>query len=322
MNWKKISPELMNTYKNGNHTVRIYSDGTKIKETFDPNDDHFTYEFPESFDLKITDYCDAGCSYCHENSTIHGKHSDLNAILPMIKSMTPGTEVAIGGGNALEHPDLESFIFTLLEKDIVANITVNQKHLQKFKNQIFDLFQFRNFGGLGISLTDYTNDEDFKIINKLGPNVVIHTIAGILKPEDYHRLYGRKVLILGYKDLRRGHDNLSKHSDEIQSNIEQLKKDLPMLEKKCKLISFDCLGLEQLNPKEALGMDDETFNMIYQGHDYDMFDKNGNLTVSTMFVDAVNMKVSRSSTSAMDKRYSFTGKEDVRELLAKSCEGY
>lgn len=64
MNWKKISPELMNTYTNGNHTVRIYSDGTKIKETIDPNDDHFTYEFPESFDLKITDYCDAGCTYC------------------------------------------------------------------------------------------------------------------------------------------------------------------------------------------------------------------------------------------------------------------
>ena len=51
-------------------------------------------------------------------------------------------------------------------------------------------------------------------------------------------------------------------------------------------------------------------------------DKDGNITVSTMFVDAVQMKVSRSSTSAMDKRYSFTGNEDVRELLAKSCEGY
>ena len=312
----------MNTYKNGNHTVRIYSDGTKIKETFDPNDDHFTYEFPESFDLKITDYCDAGCAYCHENSTVKGKHADLRALFPMINTMTPGTEIAIGGGNALEHPDLESFICTLHHKDIIANITINQKHLQKFKQKIIELTTFRNLGGIGISLTDSTNDTDFKIINSLGPNVVIHTIAGILKPEDYKRLYGRKVLILGYKDLRRGHDNLSKHSAEIQANIEQLKKDLPMLEKKCKLLSFDCLGLEQLNPKETLGMDDETFNMIYQGHDYDMFDKDGNITVSTMFIDAVNMKVSRSSTSAMDKRYTFTGKEDVRELLAKSCEGY
>ena len=64
MNWKKISPRFISTYVNGNHSVRLYSDGTKIKETTDPNDDHFTYEFPESFDLKITDYCDAGCLYC------------------------------------------------------------------------------------------------------------------------------------------------------------------------------------------------------------------------------------------------------------------
>ena len=66
MNWKKIlpSPIPWYQYRNGNHTVKLYSDGTKVKETIDPNDDHFTYEFPESFDLKITDYCDAGCLYC------------------------------------------------------------------------------------------------------------------------------------------------------------------------------------------------------------------------------------------------------------------
>lgn len=323
MNWKKISPKLISTYVNGNHNVRLYNDGTKIKETIEPNDDHFTYEFPESFDLKITDYCDAGCLYCHENSTVNGKHADLKALLPMLDTMVGGTEVAIGGGNALSHPDLEWFVNELNDRGIIANITINQKHLKPFHDDIIDLYiKHGNIMGIGVSLTDHTNDEDFKIINKLGQNVVIHTIAGVLKPEDYHRLYGRKVLILGYKDLRRGHDNLSKHSAEIQANIEQLKKDLPMLERKCKLISFDCLGLEQLNPKETLGMPDDKFNLIYQGHDYDMFDKDGNITVSTLFIDAVNMKVSRSSTSQMDKRYSFTGKEDIRELLAKSCEGY
>jgi hypothetical protein len=53
-----------------------------------------------------------------------------------------------------------------------------------------------------------------------------------------------------------------------------------------------------------------------------MFDKSGNLTVGTMFIDAVKMEVARSSTAPMDKRYKFTGSEDIRELLAKSCEGY
>jgi hypothetical protein len=176
--------------------------------------------------------------------------------------------------------------------------------------------------GVGISLTDPNNFEDFRIINRLGDNAVIHVIAGVLKPSDYKALYGRKVLILGYKDFRRGHDNLSKHSDEIKKNIEQLKKDLPMLVDKCRAISFDCLGLEQIDPKTVLGMSDEEFAQIYQGDDYDMYDKDGNISVGTMFIDAVRMEVARSSTTPLEKRVPFTGKEYMSDLLSETCWVY
>ena len=86
----------LNTYTNGNHTVTIYSDGTKIKETIDPKADHFTYDFPENFDIKITDQCDGGCRYCHENSTPNGKHGDLKALEPMIATLHAGTECSVG----------------------------------------------------------------------------------------------------------------------------------------------------------------------------------------------------------------------------------
>lgn len=57
--------EILNQYINGNTLVTIYNDGTKIREyNKDPQP-----EFPESIDLKITDYCDMGCPYCHESST-------------------------------------------------------------------------------------------------------------------------------------------------------------------------------------------------------------------------------------------------------------
>lgn len=321
MKWKAILPKLTHKYTNGNHIVKIFDDGTKVKETFDQNADHFTYEYPESFDLKITDYCDAGCTYCHENSTKNGKHANLNLIHYLFATCKKGTEIAIGGGNALEHPDIELFVSYLRSLDLVPSITINQRHLQSHYHKIVKLMDAK-IAGIGVSLTDPNNVDDFRIINDLGKNVVIHVIAGVVKPSDYKALYGRKVLILGYKDIRRGHDNLEKHSDEIKANIEQLKKDLPMLKKRCDVISFDCLGLEQINPKEILNISDEEFNAIYQGHDYDMFDKDGNITVSTLFIDAVNMKVSRSSTAPMDKRYSFTGKEHIGELLIKSCEGY
>lgn len=85
----------LNTYTNGNHKVTIYSDGTKIKETIDPKADHFTYDFPENFDIKITDQCDGGCAYCHENSTVNGKHGDLKAMEPMLATLQAGTECAV-----------------------------------------------------------------------------------------------------------------------------------------------------------------------------------------------------------------------------------
>ena len=318
MIWQKTSPKIIAKYDNGNHRVTLFSNGTKIKETINPDDDHFTYEFPESFDLKITDYCDAGCVYCHENSTKKGKHADLYQLTYMLDSCTPGTEIAIGGGDALSHPDIMALVAKMKTNGLVPSITVNQKHLEKH----FSLLRLLDFAGIGVSLTDSSNKKDIGLINKLGGNVVIHTIAGVLTPKDYPILRDRKVLILGYKDLRRGHDNLAKHTDEIQANIEQLKNDLPMIAKNARALSFDCLALKQLNPKETLGMTDEEFAAIYQGDDYDLFDKDGNLTVGTMFIDAVKMQIARSSTAPMDKRYTFTGNEDIRELLAKSCEGY
>lgn len=318
MIWKKTSPSIIAKYENGNHRVTLFSDGTKIKETINPDDDHFTYEFPESFDLKITDYCDAGCAYCAEDSTKKGKHADLYAIKDVLASCKPGTEIAIGGGNALAHPDLLSLIGEMKSNELIPSITVNQKHLQKY----FKLIKCLDLAGIGVSLTDSSNKKDMRLIDELGSNVVIHTIAGVLTPKDYSVLRDRKVLILGYKDIRRGHDNLSKHTAEIQANIEQLKKDLPMIAKNARALSFDCLALKQLKPKECLGMTDEEFSNIYQGDDYEMFDKNGNLTVGTMFIDAVKMEIARSSTAPMNKRYKFTGDEDIRELLAKSCEGY
>lgn len=85
--------KILNSYINGNHKVIIFDDGTKIKETgsfvtSDPksnkddtanmtqrlkwvsnDDDHFTYDFPENFDIKITDQCDGGCIYCFPANT-------------------------------------------------------------------------------------------------------------------------------------------------------------------------------------------------------------------------------------------------------------
>jgi 2-iminoacetate synthase ThiH len=101
-NMQRIS--VLARYVNGNHRVEIYSDGTRIRSTghwedigdgnrrwVDDDQDHFTYAFPESFDLKVTDYCDGGCAYCHENSTVKGRHGDLSALDHIVDTIHPGT---------------------------------------------------------------------------------------------------------------------------------------------------------------------------------------------------------------------------------------
>lgn len=314
--------KMLATYKNGNHKVIIFDDGTKIKETIDPNADHFTYDFPENFDIKITGYCDAGCKYCHENSTVNGKHGNLRALEPMIKSLHAGTECAVGGGNALAHPDLLWFLEALKNQGVIANITINQRHLFQYKDLICKLVAENLVHGIGVSLTDSSNMEDKEFIKSLGNNVVIHTIAGILSEKDLPFIEGMKVLILGYKDLRRGHALLEKQGDEIHKNIEWLKTKLPELRNSCKVISFDCLGIEQLNPKDLFNMSNDEYYSLFQGADTDVFDNEGNITCCTMYIDVENMQVARMSTAALDKRYAFTGNENISELLKLTTQGW
>lgn len=333
--------KLLKGYENGNHIVRIFDDGTKIKETghfeevclpgkkggykkWVPSDeDHFTYDFPENADIKITDYCDAGCAYCHENSTIKGVHGDLKRIEKTLDSLHAGTEMAVGGGNALAHPDLIWFLEKLKSKGVLANITINQKHLRPYKDLICKLVAENLVHGIGISLVDSSNKDDFDFIDTLGNNVVIHTIAGVLDEKDFEVLKGRKILILGYKNLRRGSSFFEKDFVNINHRMDMLRDVwLPQLRKECKVVSFDCLAIEQLDPKKTLNISQEAWDTLFQGADTDVKDKDGNITCATMYIDVPNMTVARMSTAALDKRYSFNGDEDIGDLLKISTQGW
>ena len=94
------------------------------------------------------------------------------------------------------------------------------------------------------------------------------------------------------------------------------------LKKNCKVVSFDCLAIEQLDPKNILNVSDKDWNTLFQGSDTDVKDADGNITCATMFIDCVEMKFGRMSTQPLDMRQSFTGNEDIREIFRKSIKGY
>lgn len=271
--------KLIGSYKNGNYNVSIYEDGTKVRTT---EEESFISEFPECIDIKITDYCDLGCPYCHEDSTklgIHGKIIDSK----FIDTLKPFTELAIGGGNPLSHPDLLNFLKKLKERNVIANITVNINHFISNFNFIKVLAEEEYVRGIGVSVNSIISEEVIEKL-KLFPNLVIHLINGVVDLDVVNKLSnkGLKILILGYKEFRRG---LEFNNPLIQERKEELKLNISKLLKKFKVISFDNLALKQLDIKSILPSN--LWEEFYMGDDGQ----------HTMYIDMVKEEYARNSTS-------------------------
>ena len=80
---------------------------------------------PELVDMKITDYCAFGCSFCYQGSTTLGKHATLSNITSVIEMMRKAKvfEVAIGGGEPTDHPDLIAILTRFRTAGITPNFT-------------------------------------------------------------------------------------------------------------------------------------------------------------------------------------------------------
>ena len=289
-----VRMELLGIYKNGNFTTKIFSDGTKVRET---EDDEFRPVYAENMDVKICNYCDMGCPFCHEGSTIDGKFGDiLNE--KFIDTLHPYQEVAIGGGDATSHPDLIPFLHKLKDRKVITNMTVNQVHFEKKQELIKQLVDEKLTYGIGVSLVNPT-DQFIKLIRQY-PNAVIHVINGILKPSDVDALANKnlKMLILGYKRLRRGGNWIREDYENIITKQMWLNDNLAEIIKQFTVVSFDNLAIEQLNARRL--MSDEDWNEFYMGDDGSV----------TFYVDMVERKFARSSTADFNKRYDLMDSVD------------
>ena len=271
---------LLSKYNNGNYTVEIYDDGTKIRET---EEETFEASFPENIDIKITNKCLNNCNFCYESSSPEGKHGNLN--VDFIKSLHPYTELAIGGGNPLSHPDLHEFLKVLKENKIIANITIRQNdflnNLELLKNYTDNKLLY----GIGVSLIEPT-DEFIKEIQQF-PNAVIHTIAGLLTKEQLIKLFNKKlkILILGYKTRGKGENYKHEFEKDIFLNIEFLKQTILKLTPLFKVVSFDNLAIEQLELQKQINP--KVWEEFYMGDD----------GKHTMYVDLVKQTFSKNSLS-------------------------
>ena len=288
--------KLLNKYLNGNVTVTLFDNGTKIQEWDDNEGAHPDY--PNSMDIKITDYCDAGCKWCHEKSTIKGKHADLEYLLEIIQDLPKGTELAIGGGNPLSHPGLVPFLISCKSLGLIPNLTVNYFHIIAQYPLINKLIDNKLIYGLGLSIPDDFDDSIINLINKKD-NVVYHVIAGVNDLSILDKIKNscvQKCLILGYKDYGRGQQY---RSQEVTNNLQNWTDNLGQYIKKIHL-SFDNLALKQLNIKQYLT--DEEWSRFYCGTD----------GAFTMYIDAIEQKYAMSSTNP--NKYDLVG--NIKDIFA------
>lgn len=291
--------ERIGTYVNGNTIVAIYDDGTKkryIRENETPEP-----EFPESIDLKITNACDLGCTICAERSCDTGRHADPNN--PILDTIKPYTELAIGGGNPLEHPYLESFLNRMYQQHVICNMTVNIEHFMRddMYEKLRRLTKQGLIHGLGISTPNHLVDGFFDKVKDF-PNVVIHTIAGYTPMKVFKELEDHKLnlLILGYKIKGKGAEYIGKYFDNIVNNNNVLSDNLAEMFDHFKGIAFDNLAVHQLSLRHIVPPN--YFNEMYMGDDGEF----------TMYIDLVEEKFGISSSHEL---YPIEGEHYISTLF-------
>ena len=300
--------EILNTYTNGNTQVTIYNDGSLERKFLDPN--NIKVDFPSSLDVKITNYCDAGCSFCHEQSTLAGRHGDLNELSRVLGTLPAGVEIAIGGGNPLDHPELIPFLERCKAQGLICNITINQQHVNSYKENVINLISNKLIYGVGVSYTSSAYLSSIDSILSTTDNLVFHLIMGINKISDIETLTSFckqrnkecKVLLLGYKHYGFGIDYYLKNKKIEDNKYEWYTKLAQYFKQSNLVLAFDNLAISQLNLKRYFT--ESAWKTFYMGDDFQY----------TMYIDAVNQQYAPSSCSS--NRVSFNS-QSLLEFFKK-----
>jgi hypothetical protein len=271
-------------YDNGGFSIVLTADGTKTRTK---TVDNASPAHPESIDVKITDYCTKGCSYCHESSTTSGVHGDLRKLIDALWQLPCGVELAIGGGNPLSHPGLVDFLILAKKMGFICNITINQAHVfSQYPHSIGDLVGKSLVYGVGVSITDVAHLSKLRPFLASTPHVVFHVIAGVHSPDVIDRLAevspDSAILILGYKQFGFGS---SYFGPDVAEKLQAWKVALPKYLGR-HLLSFDNLAIEQLNVERLLTRD--AWSRLYMGDDFQF----------TMYIDAVKQQYAPTSRSS------------------------
>jgi len=191
--------------------------GNRIVFSFLDNPSPFNPETPHLVDFKCTDYCDIGCAFCYQGSTVNGNHLK-NSVYSYVKPLSDAKvfEVAIGGGEPTKFKDFPLLVQSLHEKGITANFTTksvdwleNEKtantiipYIGAFAYSVDDKTSFDTLDRI-LSIFKYRNYKGVKFTIQLIPAIFYgdYKIKEILK---WAKKNFVRVTLLGFKESGRG----------------------------------------------------------------------------------------------------------------------
>jgi MoaA/NifB/PqqE/SkfB family radical SAM enzyme len=169
---------------------------------------------PETIDVSITDRCGFGCTYCYMDSRPKHAHAPKDLLEKILLGFDqPPYQVAIGGGEPTEHPDLPWILRRSREIGTVPNYTTNGETLRD------DVVEATNEVCGGVAMTyhsfkglDWFAEHYLALKERLKVQVNIHLIASNGVAENLDALVAlqprlgplRIVLLAYYPEVGRG----------------------------------------------------------------------------------------------------------------------
>lgn len=189
--------------------------GAKIRLSPEP---YAKSSVPELVDLKITDYCAYGCSFCYQGSTTAGEHAPLGRVLDILSELSRlGVfEVAIGGGEPTTHPQFKTIAEHAINLGISFNFTSFGTDWAK-DNELLDILKRASNTGVGVSVHGPRDIQKLKEAREAlqaarawSIEPIAQTVVGaasmttIEKTVDKAIEEDMPILLLGYKTTGRG----------------------------------------------------------------------------------------------------------------------
>ncbi|TXG85857.1 MAG: hypothetical protein E6R13_01545 [Spirochaetes bacterium] len=254
----------MNKYINGNSTVEIFEDGTRVIQF----EDQLQLDYPLNIDIRVSSRCTFGynpktgkafCDFCHESARTDGDECDYEKLKEKLIDLPRGIELAIGANNITLN--LVEFISWCKLNGYIVNLTVNQGHVRRDSSHLYTLIDQQLIKGLGVSYRSSLKWDipDFILDYK---NTVFHVIAGIDSIDDVLSLKDKgvkKVLVLGEKNFGFNEGKVDLTTRNHREWYWWVGKMFDTFD----VTSFDNLALEQLNMKRFFS--DENWDIFNQG---------------------------------------------------------